>query len=46
MLGVMMIAAPGVPGGAVMTAIGLTCYNASFRSDNDCTYDCTLHGTG
>ena len=31
MLGVTMIAAPGVPGGAVMAAIGLLRYYAWFR---------------
>ena len=36
MLGVMMIAAPGVPGGAVMAAIGLLSYDAWFRSNNGC----------
>ena len=32
MLGVTMIAAPGVPGGAVMAAVGLIKHNAWFRS--------------
>ena len=45
MLGVTMIAAPGVPGGAVMAAVGLIKHNAWFRRSNGCTHDCTVHGT-
>ena len=44
MLGVTMIAAPGVPGGAVMAAIGLLSTMLGFDRSNGCTDDCSLHG--
>ena len=45
MLGVTMIAAPGVPGGAVMAAVGLLSTMLGFSRSYGCTNDCIVHGT-
>lgn len=46
MLGVTMVATPGVPGGAVMAALGLLIRdNAWFPTYSNFSYDCTLLST-
>ena len=42
MLGITMVAAPGVPGGAIMAALGLLASMLGFTENNSSTTDCIV----